>query len=53
MKMWEHRDLCLSVAKINAYRTKDMPREVVLWINELQDKLKDLKECYEKRVPKK
>ena len=48
MKPWEHADLCLSVAKINAYRKKKMYKEAIQWINELMDKLKDLKSYLEK-----
>ena len=47
MKLWEHADLCMSVAKINSYRRLKDNKKVIQWCNELLDKIRDIKEYYE------
>lgn len=42
MKVWSHKDICLSVAKINAYRQREEYDIMRKWINELREKLNDL-----------
>lgn len=46
MKIWQHRDMCLSLAKINTYRQRREYDIMLKWIKELREKLNDLEQHY-------